>query len=127
MLRSELEQTYWDKTVQRIFDLDSRIRYVGITDLEYHVVVSKMRSGVSSLTPPELDWIFISMTPKMMVDSAQRLEDNCGPLQIMTVRYRKVVLTIYRSTRHLVILSFDPTVETPFTNKLAPALDSIIH
>jgi hypothetical protein len=57
---------------------------VGISDLEYHVIVSKMRPGISSLTPSELDWNFVSMAPKVMVDSAQSLEESYGPLQIMS-------------------------------------------
>ncbi|MGD0175522.1 MAG: hypothetical protein ABSC50_01710 [Candidatus Bathyarchaeia archaeon] len=127
MQRSELQTNYWDRTVERIFNLDQGIRYVGISDLEYHVIVSKMRPGTSSLTPSELDWNFVSMAPKIMVDSAQRLEENCGPLQIMSVRYRRVLLAIYRSSQHIVMLSFESTVESPFLNKLAKGLESIMH
>ena len=54
--------------MERIFNLDQAIRYVGISDLEYLVIVSKMRPGISSLTPSELDWNFVSMAPKVMVD-----------------------------------------------------------
>jgi hypothetical protein len=127
MQRSELQTNYWDRTVERIFNLDPGIRYVGISDLEYHAVVSKMRPGTSSLTPSELDWNFVSMAPKLMVDSAQRLEEYCGPLQIMSVRYRRVLLAIYRSSQHIVMLSFESSVESPFLNKLAKGLESIMH
>ena len=79
------------------------------------------------MTPSELDWNFVSMAPKIMVNSAQRLEENCGPLQIMSVRYRRVLLAIYRSSQHIVMLSFESTVESPFLNKLAKGLESIMH
>jgi hypothetical protein len=125
---SETEQAnYWDKTVSRIFSIDERIRYVGIVDLGYHVTVSKMRPGVQSLTPTELDWNFVSMVPQMMVDSAQKLEANCGPFQIMTIRYRRVMIAIYRGTHHIVMLSFDASVETPFLRKLSDQLGRIIY
>ncbi len=127
MQRSELEDSYWDKVVQRIFSLDQGIRYVGITDLEYHVVVSKMRPGVSSLTMTDADWNFLSMAPKIMVDSAQTLESDCGPLQIISMCYRKVMVAVYRSTMHIVMLSFDPVAESPFLNKIATGLATIIH
>ena len=127
MQQSELMPSYWDKVVERIFNLDAAVRYVGISDLDYHVVLSKMRPGLSSLTSTEVDWDFLSMVPKLMVDSAQKLEDNCGPLRIINIRYRKVMVTIYRGTRHIVMLSFDPTIETPFLSKLAINLESIIH
>jgi hypothetical protein len=67
------------------------------------------------------------MVPKLMVDGAQSLENDCGPLRIMAVRYRKVMLAIYRGTRHIVMLSFEPKIETPFLDKLATGLESIVH
>ena len=127
MLQSELRPSYWERAVERIFNLDPGVRYVGIADLDYHVILSKMRPGFSSLTPTEVDWNFISMVPKLMVDGAQGLENNCGPLRLITVRYRKVMLAIYRGTRHIAMLSFEPTIETPFQDKLARALESIVH
>ena len=127
MQQSELLPSYWEKAVERIFNLDPAIRYAGIVDLDYRVILSKMRPGFSSLTPTEVDWDFVSMVPKLMVDGAQRLENNCGPLRIISVRYKKVMLAIYRGTRHVVMLSFEPAVETPFSDKLAKGLESIIH
>lgn len=55
-----------DRAAERIFNLDPAIRYVGIVDLDYHVILSRMRPGLSSLTPTEADWNFISMVPKVM-------------------------------------------------------------
>jgi hypothetical protein len=127
MLESELLPSYWERAVERIFNLDPALRYVGIVDLDYHVILSKMRPGLSSLTPTEVDWDFLSMVPKSIVDSVQKLENNCGPLRIINVRYRKVMVTIYRGTRHIVMLSFEPSVETPFLSKLATNLESIVH
>jgi hypothetical protein len=117
--------SYWEKTISRIFDIDERIRYVGIVDTQYRVVASKMRPGISSLTPTEVDWNFISIAPRTMLDSAQTLESNCGPFQIMTIRYRKVMIAIYRGEQHIVMLSFDPSVETPFLRKLTEELGRV--
>ena len=127
MQQSELLPSYWERAVDRIFSLDPAVRYVGIVDLEYHVILSRMRPGFSSLTPSEVDWNFISIVPKLMVDGAQRLENDCGPLRIISVRYRKVMLAIYRGTRHIVMLSFEPTIEAPFSDKLAKGLESILQ
>jgi hypothetical protein len=116
---------YWGKTVGRIFEIDERIRYVGIVDTAYHVIASKMRSGIHSLTPTELDWDFVSIVPNVMIESAKKLERDCGPFQIMTIRYRKVMIAIYRGERYIIMLSFDPSVETPFLRKLTAELDRI--
>lgn len=127
MQQTELMPNYWDRAAERIFNLDPAVRYVGIVDLDYHVILSKMRPGLSSLTPTEMDWNFLSIVPKLMVDGAQKLENNCGPLRIINIRYRKVMVTVYRGTANIVMLSWDPTVETPFLSKLATGLESIIH
>ena len=111
--------------MDRIFEIDERIRYVGIVDMTYRVIASKMRPGISSLTPTETDWNFVSIVPPMMIDSAKRLEKDCGPFQIMTIRYRKLMIAIYRGDRYIIMLSFDPSVETPFLRKLTAELDRI--
>jgi hypothetical protein len=84
-----------------------------------------MRPGTSSLTPTELDWNFVSIVPRMMLDSAKRLENDCELFQIMTIRYRKVMIAIYRAEHYRVMLSFDPSVETPFVRKLVDELARI--
>lgn len=67
------------------------------------------------------------MVPKLMVDGAQRLENDCGPLRIIALRYRRVMLAIYWGTRHIVMLSFEPPIETSFLDGLATGLESIVH
>lgn len=109
----------------RIFEIDERIRYVGIVDSAYHVMVSEMRPGVSSLTPTELDRNFVSIVPHAILESAKRLESDCGPFQILTIRYRKLLIAIYRGEHYMVMLSFDPSVDTPFLRKLTEELDRI--
>ncbi len=111
--------------MDRIFEIDERIRYVGIVDRTYRVIASRMRPGISSLTPTEVDWNFVAIVPPMMLDSAKRLEKDCGPFQIMTIRYRKLMIAIYRGDRYIIMLSFDPSVVTPFLRKLTAELDRI--
>ena len=120
-------QRYWDRIADRIFDIDEKIRYVGIVDASYHVIVSRMRSGISSLTSSELDWNFVSIVPRTMVEGALRLEGTCGPLEIMSIRYRKVMLSLYRAGDYIVTVSFEPTVETPFMQKLTQELSRILY
>lgn len=55
MQQSELRPSYWERAVERIFNLEPAVRYVGIFDLDYHVILSKMRPGLSSLTPTKVD------------------------------------------------------------------------
>ena len=90
--------------------------------MSHHVIISKMRPGISTLTGSEIDWNFVSIVPGIMLDSAHKLEENCGPFQIMSIRYRKVMIAIYRGDQYITMLSFDPSVETPFLRKLTDEL-----
>lgn len=120
-------ESYWSGIVNQLFRIDPRIRYVGIVDMQYRVMASEMRPGMASLTTSETDRTFVSMVPRVMVEGAQKLASDCGPMEIMTVRYRKVVLAIYNTGQHIVMLSYDPSVETPFTAGLVRELRRVFQ
>ena len=99
------------EVTESIFKLDNRIRYIAILDPSYNLLESKMREGVSSLTPPQADRDFMKMAAPLMINSAEKLRPFCGELRRLTVRYDKAFLAIYRTALHLLVLSFDPQVE----------------
>jgi len=118
--------SYWDNTVEKIFKLDNRIRSVVITDMNYHTIVSKMRRGFESLTPLDAEST-LSMIPRIMVENAQRLEPYLGSIETVSTRYKKAMLVFYRAREYIVLLSFEPSVETPFHTKLAKELGRILY
>ena len=99
------------EVTESIFKLDNRIRYIAILNPSYDLLESKMREGVSSLTPPQADRDFMKMAAPLMINSAKKLRPFCGELRRLTVRYDKAFLAIYRTALHLLVLSFDPQVE----------------
>ena len=99
------------EVTESIFKLDNRIRYIAILNPSYNLLESKMREGVSSLTPPQADRDFMKMAAPLMINSAEKLRPFCGELRRLTVRYDKAFLAIYRTALHLLVLSFDPQVE----------------
>jgi len=99
------------EVTESIFKLDNRIRYIAILNPSYDLLESKMREGVSSLTPPQADRDFMKMAAPLMINSAEKLRPFCGELRRLTVRYDKAFLAIYRTALHLLVLSFDPQVE----------------
>jgi len=117
---------YWDNTVERIFDLDKRIRSVVITDMSYHTIISKMRRGFESLTPLDAEST-VSIVPRIMVEGAQRLEPYMGSIETVSTRYKRAMLVFYRAREYIVMLSFEPSVETPFHTKLASDLSRILY
>jgi hypothetical protein len=115
-----------DKIASRIFDLDSRIRYVGIVDMQYRVLVSQMRPGVTSLTDTEKDRHFLSIVPRIMIEGAEKLEPDSGVLDFVTARYKKVMVDMYRFGQHIVMLTFDASLETPFSSNLLDRVGRIL-
>jgi hypothetical protein len=103
---------------ENIFKLDKRIRYVAILNPRYDLLESKMRKGVSSLTPAQTDRDFIRMAAPLMVDSAEKLRPFCGTMRRLTVRYDKVFLAFYRTAAHLLILSLEPQVDQALLDEI---------
>ena len=110
------------EVAESIFKLDNRIRYVAILNPRYDLLESKMREGVSSLTPAQTDRDFMKMAAPLMVDSAEKLRPFCGGLRRLTVRYDKVFLALYRTAAHLLILSLEPQVDQALLDQIGDAV-----
>jgi hypothetical protein len=106
------------ETTGNIFKLDKRIRYVAILNHQYDLLDSRMREGVSSLTPAQTDRDFMTIAAPLMVDAAEKLRPFCGAIRRMAVRYDKALLVFYRTTAHLVILSIEPQVEQALLDEI---------
>jgi len=104
--------------IENIFKLDKRIRYVAILNPRYDLLESKMREGVSSLTPAQTDRDFMRMAAPLMIDSAEKLHPFCGVMRRLTVRYDKVFLVLYRTAAHLLILSLEPQVDQTLLDEI---------
>jgi len=111
-----------EKFAEAAFKKDNRIRYVAIIDSEYHVLLSRMREGIQSLTTEEQERNFFQIMPPIIVDAVERLEPLLGRMDTVTVRYEKVPLAFFRMQRITVILSFNPDVTTPFISSLSEAM-----
>ena len=103
-----------EKFAQEAFRRDSRIRYVGIVDAEYHVLLSKMREGVESVRTSEDYRNFVQLMPPIIVDAAEKLQPILGKLESVTIRYEKVLFAFFRVKKVVVVLSYNPEVTTPF-------------
>lgn len=107
------------KFAQEAFRRDERIRYVGIVDSQYHVLLSVMREGVASVSDEEDDRGFIQIMPPILVDAAEKLQVLLGALESVTIRYEKVLIVFFRIKNLIIILSYDPKVTTPFVSAVS--------
>jgi hypothetical protein len=101
-----------------IFKLDKRIRYIAILNHQYGLLESRMREGVSSLTPAQTDRDFITIATPLIVDAAEKLRPFCGSIKRVALRYDKVLLVFYRTAAHLVVLSLEPGVEEALLDEI---------
>ncbi len=108
-----------EKFANEAFRRDGKLRYVGIVDSQFHVVLSKMREGVESVSAEEDDRRFIQIMPPILVDAAEKLQVILGALESVTIRYDKVLLVFFRVKKLIVILSYDPKVTTPFVSAVS--------
>jgi len=118
----------WDTLIdnkeitENIFKLDKRIRYVAILNHQYDLLESRMRGGVSSLTPTQTDLDFMKIATPLIVDAAEKLRPFCGSVRRVTLRYDKVALVFYRTAAHLVVLSLEPGVEQPLLDEIGASV-----
>jgi len=111
--------------VEEAFKRDSRIRYVGIIDNQFHVVLSTMRKNVQSVGTEEEERSFIQLMPPIIVDAVEKLQPLLGKLDNVTVRYEKVLMVFFRVQNFTVVLSFNPDVSTPFISSLSETMRTI--
>lgn len=107
---------------ENIFKLDKRIRYIAILNHQYDLLESRMRGGVSSLTPAQTDLDFMKIATPLIVDAAEKLRPFCGSIRRVTVRYDKVALVFYRTAAHLVVLSLEPGVEQALLDEIGASV-----
>ena len=108
-----------DQVIESIFKLDKKIRFVAILDHKYNPRESKMREGVTSLTPDQTDRDFATISTPVMLGAAEKLKPFCGDVRRITLRYDRVLLAVYRTAAHFVVLSVEPQVESDLLDKVS--------
>jgi hypothetical protein len=114
-----------ERFAEEAFKKDSRIRYVGIIDNGFHILYSKMREGIQSITTEEQERNFVQLMPPIIVDAVKKLQPLLGKLDNVTVRYEKVLLVFFPFGNLTVVLSFNPDVSTPFISSLSDSMRTI--
>ena len=114
-----------ERFAEEAFKKDSRIRYVGIIDRSFHILLSKMRNGIQSITTEEEERNFVQLMPPIIVDAVEKLQSILGKLDNVTVRYEKVLLVFFRVDENTVIFSFNPDVSTPFMSALSETMRTL--
>jgi len=114
-----------DKFAEEVFKSDARIRYVGIVDNGLHVLVSKMREGLQSLTSDASDRDYMQIAPNILIMTAEKLSPALGLVESVTIRYEKLFMVFFRLEDFTVILTFEPTIVRPFMSALSNSMRAL--
>ena len=111
----------------KIFAIDNEIRYFAVVDREFHLIQSKMRETIPSLTSEEIDSNFYSILPPIIIDGLSKLSPYYGSLTTIGIRYEKVVAIYCPVQDYIFILTLNPRVETPLLDKISNSLKTIVE
>ncbi len=114
-----------EKFADEVFKSDSRIRYVAIVDNQLHVLVSRMRDGVQSLTSDDADRYYMQVGPNILIDVAEKLSPALGQVESVTIRYEKLFMVFFRLENFTIVLSFQPTIVRPFMSALSESMQAL--
>jgi len=91
---------------------------VGIVDRQFHVLISKMRPGVASITTDDSDSNFIQLMPPIIIDAVEKMSPMLGVVESVTVRYEKLFFVFFAKGNYVIVLSFNPDIQRPFMSAL---------
>lgn len=114
-----------EKFAQEVFKRDKKVRYVGLVNNEFHILLSRMREGVASMTTDEEDHNFIQLMPPILVDAAEKMQHVLGGVESVTIRYEKILLVFFRIDTVVAVLSYNPDVTTPFISAVSAMIQEI--
>ncbi len=98
------------ETANRIFDLDSRIRWVGIAKDNGEVLFCEMRPGVKSLSPPEKDQEFVSFGALVVLSIFEKFVTDGGKIHGCGATFDKMHLLVFRAGDHIITISLEVSV-----------------
>jgi hypothetical protein len=110
--------------VREMFKVDSAIRYIAVVTTEYRVLSSVQR-GVPSFTSEETTRNFVSIVPQIIIEAIEKLSPFVGEVGGITAHYQKALVLFYRTDDLIVVISFQPEVDTPFFSKITDAFNKL--
>ena len=114
-----------EKFAEAVFKSDARIRFVGIVDNRLHVLVSRTREGLQSLTSDASDHNYLQIAPNILIETAEKLSPSLGLVESVTIRYEKLFMVFFRLENLTIVLSFEPTIIRPFMSALSDSMQAL--
>ncbi|HKM77196.1 MAG TPA: hypothetical protein VJZ32_12345 [Candidatus Bathyarchaeia archaeon] len=115
----------WNEFAEYVLATDPLIRYVGVVDNQYRLILSKNRPGNVPFISDETDRRYLPIAPPIILEAVEKLEGFVGNLQGVVARYEKLVFAFFRYEDHSIILTAETSAETPLITKVSRALKEL--
>ena len=115
----------WNDFAEFVLATDPLIRYVGVVDNQYRLILSKNRPGVIPFVSDETDKRYMPIAPPLILEAVEKLVGFVGNLHGVVARYDKLVFAFFRYDDHTIILTAETNTETPLITKIARALKEL--
>lgn len=117
----------FDKIADEVFKIDPNLRFISIVDRDDRVLLAKMRERISPVNVGQRDEDLASTYPPLIMRAVERLQPNLGNARAVSIRYDKILLTLCRVSDLLVVVSYNPAIETPFLTQFERDIKRIIE
>jgi hypothetical protein len=111
-------------TPEEIFKMHPRIRMVELASEFGQPIFQKMRDGLQSISPDELDDEFLRIGPHVITGFCRKYEPWYGSLSGLVVYHDKITILIAQLSDNFLVVSFDPDTPAQAIKEIASEIHS---
>jgi len=114
------------KFTQKILEIEPKVLYVAVVDSRAGTVLAnEIRKGASLYYPAQYIHDFVMISPALVIGALEKLKPALGRIASVMVRYEKRVLLFSQHDDMIVVLGFEETIPTPFTNSMTELIRKV--
>lgn len=107
------------KFAEIILEHEPKIIFVGVVESRADTVLAnRIRQGASLYYPLQYMRDFLMIGPALAIGALEKLKPALGAISAVTVRYERRILLLSRYEDMIVILGFEETMPTPFSDSM---------
>ena len=111
-----------------VFRLHPSIRWVGLASERGGAIFSKMRSGLTSLSPEKEDLSFMELNPQLIIGACGRLSAWAGEVNSVAIEYEEVIMYLVRHNGKILALTIERKSTSPdIIVEIAPSIRHLLE
>ena len=91
--------------IEKIFAINSDIRYVAVADSKFQLIESRMRETVPTMSSEKVDADFFSWVPSVMIEGVSKISQYAGSVKAVVIRYEKLLAIYIPAEKNVVALT----------------------